>query len=153
MKISSKKYLARHEKFRWTNYNKFRKILLDQEEFGTNSTIDKHTKTSVGISKLAEIQKVKYRWTDISAGLISLQSVTLVPTFGYPYSFFVALYHRRNGCAEKLWWKPSMRSRKRCSDTISGVDQSKRLNRHYLSCIFLFDCQFLNGQQLKEFSG
>jgi len=41
------KVLKRHKKFYWTNFNKIRRILLDQDEFGTNC---------------AETSTPKYRW-------------------------------------------------------------------------------------------
>jgi len=45
---------------------------LKQEEIGTNCVVVKHTKISVKIwikiRVSADIQKVKYRWTDILVG-------------------------------------------------------------------------------------
>jgi len=41
------KVLARHEKFGWTNFNKIRRFLLNQDEFGRSFAVYKHTKISV----------------------------------------------------------------------------------------------------------
>jgi len=50
MKIISKNYWQeRHKKFCWTNFNKIRRFLLNQDEYGTNRAIEKQTKISVVI--------------------------------------------------------------------------------------------------------
>jgi len=45
----------------WTNFNKIRRFLLIQYEFGSNGAADKHTNISVKIRISADIQKAKYR--------------------------------------------------------------------------------------------
>jgi len=47
---------------------KFRGFYFNQDEFGSNCPVDKHTKISVKICISADIQKVKYR-PIISVGL------------------------------------------------------------------------------------
>jgi len=44
-------------------------ILLNQDGFGSNCVLDKHTKISVEFHVSADNQKVKYQWTDISVSL------------------------------------------------------------------------------------
>jgi len=50
--------LARHEKFVEQISIKFVIFLLNQDEFGSNCAVDKHTKISVKICKSADIQKL-----------------------------------------------------------------------------------------------
>jgi len=38
------------KKFSWTNFNKIRRFLLNQDEFGANCAVDKHIKITVGRS-------------------------------------------------------------------------------------------------------
>jgi len=70
MKIISKN-IGKTEKFYWTNFNKIRRFLLNQDESDTNCAVDKHTKISVKIS--VELYIGRYSkgqiLADISAGL------------------------------------------------------------------------------------
>jgi len=50
--------MVRHKKFCWTNFDKIWRFLFNQEEFGSNCAVDKHTKVSVEICVSADIQKV-----------------------------------------------------------------------------------------------
>jgi len=65
-KLQSNVVLAKHEIFRWTNSNKIRRFLRNQDEFDTTRAVDKLTKLSEKYRWIlsADIQKVKYRWTD-----------------------------------------------------------------------------------------
>jgi len=49
--------------------SKIWRFLLCQNELSTNCAVDKNIKISVKICVSADIQKVKYRCTDISVGL------------------------------------------------------------------------------------
>jgi len=42
---------------------KFGSFFCNQDKFGTNCAVDKHTKISVKICILTDIQNVKYWWT------------------------------------------------------------------------------------------
>jgi len=87
------KILARYEKFCWTNFNKIRRFLLKQVEFGSNCAVDKHTKISVDIRISADIQKVKYRkiiLVDryIGRSLTGTDDISLYKSWFLPNFFF-----------------------------------------------------------------
>jgi len=52
MKIISKKYWLGMKTFVGPNFNKIWRFLLNQDEFGSNCTVDKHTKISVEIRNI-----------------------------------------------------------------------------------------------------
>jgi len=56
-------------------------LLLKQDEFGSNCAVDKHSKISVEVRVSVDIQKVKYRWTDLSVGLYSVPLYLVVDNY------------------------------------------------------------------------